>query len=94
MMKEYPVGKAQQVILDALGRKASGATSADALFEELGIIVRSTRKGRASVPEVVVKRRMTGGFTEDGDGESWRAYDDLTAEQMQALAPWIVEVKA
>lgn len=88
---EYPVGKAQQIILDALGMTASGATSANELFEELGIIVRPVRKGRQSVPEVTLKNRYAGGWTPGGDGDEWRAYGELTAEQMQALAPWLVK---
>jgi len=86
---EYPVGKAQQIVLDALGLKAAGMTSANELFESLGLIVRPVRQGRASVPEITIKNRYEGGWNEGGDGDSWRAYGDLTAEQMQALAPWI-----
>lgn len=87
---EYPVGKAQQIVLNALGLRASGATSADALFEELGLVVRPVRRGRASVPEITLKSRYAGGWSAGGDGEEWRAYGDLTAEQMQAIAPWLV----
>lgn len=88
---EYPVGKAQQIVLNALGLKASGATSANALFEELGLAVRPVRQGRASVPEITLKSRYAGGWNEGGDGDSWRAYGDLTAEQMQAITPWLVK---
>lgn len=86
---EYPVGKAQQIVLDALGLKAVGATSANELFESLGLVVRPVRQGRTSVPEITIKGRYAGGFTAEGDGDEWRAYGDLTAGQMQAIAPWV-----
>ena len=88
---EYPVGKAQQIVLDALNMTAKGATSADKLFEELGLVVRPVRQGRASVPQITLKSRYAGGWNEGGDGDNWRAYGDLTAEQMQAIAPWLVK---
>ena len=88
---EYPVGKAQQIVLDALGLTAAGASSADELFESLGLVVRPVRQGRVSVPEITIKNRYAGGFTADGDGDAWRAYGDLTAEQMRAIAPWLVK---
>lgn len=88
---EYPVGKAQQVVLDALGLTAAGMTSANALFESLGLIVRPVRQGRASVPQITIKNRYAGGWNEGGDGDTWRAYGDLTAEQMKAIAPWVVK---
>ena len=88
---EYPVGKAQQVVLDALGMEANGASSANALFERLGLVVRPVRQGRTSVPEITLKDRYAGAIGRDGDGDSWRAYGELTAAQMQAIAPWLKE---
>lgn len=88
---EYPVGKAQQIVLDALGMRAAGATSANELFETLGLRVFPVRQGRSSVPQIHLKSRYAGGFTEGGDGDEWRTYGDLTAEQMQAIAPWLVK---
>lgn len=90
---EYPVGKAQRVVLDALGLNARGAKSADELFESLGLIVRPVRRGRASVPAITIKSRVAGGWSPGGDGESWRAYEELTAEQMTAISPWLVEAE-
>ena len=52
--KEYPVGKAQQTILDALGLTAGGFSSADIIFSNLNIVVSSKRVGRKSVPVVTV----------------------------------------
>lgn len=86
---DFPVGKAQQVVLDALGLKATGMTGANELFESLGLVVRPVRQGRASVPQITIKNRYEGGWNEGGDGDSWRAYGDLTVEQMQAIAPWV-----
>lgn len=88
---EYPVGKAQQIVLNALGLTAAGAASANELFESLGLVVRPVRQGRTSVPQITLKDRYAGGWTPGGDGDSWRAYGDLTAEQMQAIAPWLVQ---
>lgn len=90
-MSDYPVGKAQQVVLSALGVTRHTFAGAEAYFEEIGIVVSSKRVGRSSVPVVRIKDRYNGGFTSEGDGDSWRAYSDLTAEQLQALAPWIVK---
>lgn len=90
-MNEYPVGKAQQIVLNALGLKANSAGRANELFEELGLVVRPVRQGRTSVPEITIKNRYAGGWNEGGDGDSWREYGDLTAEQMQAISPWLVK---
>lgn len=90
-MAEYPIGKAQQTVLDALGVTKHTFAGAEAYFEEIGIVVSSKRVGRSSIPVVRIKGRHTGGFTTEGDGDSWRAYEDLTTEQITALAPWIAE---
>lgn len=52
--KDYPVGKAQQIVLDALGMTATGFDDAASKFKELGITVSSKRQGRTSVPVVSV----------------------------------------
>lgn len=88
-MSDYPIGKAQQMVLDALGVKRGTFAGAAAYFAEIGIVVSSKRVGRNSVPVVRIKDRYAAGVTEEGEGETWRAYDDLTAEQRQSLAPWI-----
>jgi hypothetical protein len=88
-MADYPVGKAQQMVLDALGVKRASFAGAEMYFEEIGIVVSSKRVGRSSVPVVRLKNRYASAMTEEGEGETWRAYGDLTAEQMAALAPWI-----
>ena len=45
-------GKAQSVILDALGIEADSSGHADAIFDALGISVSAQREGRKSVPVV------------------------------------------
>ena len=74
--KDYPVGKAQQQVLDALGINASGHQDAQSKFDELGIVVASKRQGRKSVPVVSIKE---GGSQRNygGDYDVW----DATAEQ-------------
>ena len=88
MGRDMPVGAAQGVILAALGRTASSWQSAEAIFAELGIVVRAVREGRHSVPRVKLARPAGGGFNEEGEGETWPADVRLSAEQRAALAPW------
>jgi hypothetical protein len=88
-MADHPVGVAQKLVLDALGVQRSTFAGANAYFESIGIVVASKRVGRTSMPVVTIKPRTTGGFTREGEGETWQAYDDLTAEQLAALTPWI-----
>lgn len=89
-MADYPIGKAQKMVLDVLvpGHKISSFAGANEKFEELGIVVASRREGRGSVPVVTIKNRFGSGFTTDGDGDMWRNYEDLTAEQQAALQAW------
>lgn len=86
MAKDYPVGKAQQIVLDALGMTASGFNDAKTKFEQLGIVVGSKRVGRNSVPSITIKDRCAGGFTTDGDGVEWREYDDI---DLAPINQWI-----
>jgi hypothetical protein len=66
--RSYPVGSAQQKVLDALGLTAADHSEASRIFENLGITVSSRREGRASVP--VVREVFTGGgFNAYGEGE-------------------------
>lgn len=90
-MADYPIGKAQKTILDMLvpGHKISSFAGANEKFEEFGIVVASRREGRTSVPVVTIKNRFGGGFTADGDGDVWRQYEDLSAEQKAALQGWM-----
>lgn len=88
MARDYPVGKAQQMVLDALGMKASGHNDAKEKFAKIGIVVGSRREGRSSVPVVTVKDRIGGAFGPGGDGESFRQYDDIDVAPIQQ---WIEE---
>ena len=85
--RDYPVSKAQQMVLDALGMTASGYSDAQDKFEELGLVVSSKRQGRSSVPAITVKSRETGGWNPGGDGWSGRQYDDIDTS---AIEQWIV----
>ena len=71
MSKDYPVGKAQQIILDALGLEASSFQEADEIFEKHGLAVIAVRQGRRSVPQVKRLPRFGGGFNIHGEGEAW-----------------------
>ena len=84
MAKDYPVGKAQQMVLDALGIKASGYSEAERIFSDLGIKVTSKRVGRSSVPVVTDDRG--GAFNADGEGETWGG---ANAEVLAKVKQWM-----
>lgn len=82
-------GKAQQVILSALGIQANNFAHAKVIFKALGIDVGHKRVGRSSVPVVTKLDRSGGAFNRDGEGEVWDDWGpdvDLTAikEWMEA----------
>ena len=85
-MASYPVGKAQQMVLDALGLTARDFSEANDIFKKLGIVVGSKRQGRSTVPVVTVKDRFDGGFSAAGDGFEYRKYDDA---DFSAIEQWI-----
>ena len=85
-MASYPVGKAQQMVLDALGLKAGDFSEANQVFESLGITVTSKREGRSSVPVVIIKDRFGGGFNAEYEGVSYRKYQDC---DFSAIEQWI-----
>jgi len=85
-MASYPVGKAQQMVLDALGLTAKDFSEASKIFEDLGISVGSKRQGRSSVPVVTVEDRFSGGFSAAGDGFEYRKHQD---HDFSAIEQWI-----
>src|SRR4051812_23968529 len=90
MNRQYPVGKAQQMVLDALNLTASGSGDADAKFAEIGIVVSSKREGRTSKPQITILSRESGNFNADGEGETWQQYRKLTIAEFEAIKIWIV----
>ena len=86
--REYPVGKAQQMVLDALNMTAANHREAEHLFESLGIVVASKRQGRTSVPAITIKSRQIGGFDASGDGWSDTKY---AAIDTSAIEQWIID---
>jgi hypothetical protein len=84
--RDYPVGKAQQTILDKLGIKASGFQDAQKKFDELGITVGSKRVGRTSVPVVTAQ---SGGSQRNsgGDYDVWGS--PASKETLAKLSEWI-----
>jgi hypothetical protein len=85
---EFPVGKTQKMVLDAMQVRYATFGAAEDYFKSIGIVVRSKRVGRSVQPEIVVKSRMSGGFTTDGDGETWQQYETVDLTPIQQ---WIVK---
>lgn len=76
MNKEYPVGKAQKMVLDALEMTAETFAEAEKIFSDLNIVVLSVRQGRTSIPHVgLTTRNMTG--------------DDSYSSKLHALQQWM-----
>lgn len=73
--RQYPVGKAQAVILSKLNLTATGFAHAEAIFKALGIVVTPGRRGAA--PTVTILQREAGGMNEAGEGEVWQQYPDV-----------------
>jgi len=86
MARNYPVGKAQQMVLDKLGLKANDFSEAKRIFDELGITVGSKRQGRSSVPVVTVEDRFGGGFNAAREGVVYRKHQD---HDFSAIEQWI-----
>lgn len=82
-MRDYPVGKAQKMVLDALNLTASGFGDAQKKFSELGLIVTSKRQGRKSVPVIEILDREDGGFNASGEGVAWQQYPDVDFTNVQ-----------
>lgn len=84
--RQFPVGKAQQQVLDALGLRAQGFNHANQIFEALGIQVTSVRTGRTSQARVAIMSRYAGAMNQYGEGEEWLAYPDV---DLSALRPFL-----
>lgn len=87
MAKDLPIGVAQRKVVNLLGNETNTETwsGAEAYFERKGIRVRAVRVGPTSEPRVRLRQPAGGGFTREGDGDSWGAIHDLTEEQLAAL---------
>jgi hypothetical protein len=85
MSKGYPVGKAQGMVLHALGRDdIQTYQEAEQFFEQLGIIVIPVRKGRTTEPSITVKREG-GDWNVGGDADSW----DYGKRDLSAIDQWV-----
>jgi hypothetical protein len=84
--RDYPVGKAQETVLKALGITATGFQDAQQKFNDLGITVGSKRVGRTSVPVVTAK---SGGSQANygGDYDVWGSA--ASDETLAKLSEWI-----
>lgn len=86
MAKDYPVGSAQEKVLNALGLTATGFSDAERIFNEIGIEVTSKRVGRSSEPVITEKSSTRGGWN-SGDGESYEVnYKDA---DLSKIAQWM-----
>jgi L-asparaginase/Glu-tRNA(Gln) amidotransferase subunit D len=90
MNKALPVGKAQGIILQALGRTdIQSWQEAEAFFARIGIVVNAKRVGRTSVPVVRLKETMAGGFNEYGEGEVYEI--DYETADLSKIEQWIAK---
>lgn len=90
-MATTPVGKAQSIVLKALNLTAPDFQSAEKVFESLGLVVIPVRVGKSSFPKITIKSRTNGIINREGEGEGWRQYEDLTPEQLIAIAQWVAK---
>ena len=85
--RQYPVGKVQQQVLDALNItvKVNGHSHAQQIFDTIGIVVGSKRQGRAALPVVSVNE---GGAYRNagGDYDVWSGGANC---DISALAQWM-----
>ena len=88
-MANYPVGKVQQMVLNALVLTASDFGEAERIFEQHGLIVTSKRQGRTSIPEIHLAARTGGAFNRDGEGETWNI--DYKTVNLSTIKQWLVK---
>jgi len=83
-------GKAQGIILNALGVEAESFGHAEAIFEAFGISVIAVRQGRRSVPEV--RRTTVGGYGYNAYGEmDGDFYNPADGIDLSAISEWMVK---
>src|SRR2546430_528825 len=83
MPKPYPVGKAQQIILDALGRDVESFQEAEKIFADLRIIVTPVRQGHDSVPHVSLNHLQ--GVTVDNLNEMREINEPYSSELVKIV---------
>lgn len=87
-------GKAQSIILEALGLTAWDNVDAENIFRVLGLHVIGKRVGRTSEPQVTVAPRgrteTRGAMTSEGEGDTWEAQVGvgLPIFDMTPILPW------
>ncbi|OLB44108.1 MAG: hypothetical protein AUG51_22200 [Acidobacteria bacterium 13_1_20CM_3_53_8] len=86
MPKPYPVGKAQQIILDALGRDVESFQEAEKIFADLRIIVTPVRQGHDSVPHVSLNHLQ--GVTVDNLNEM-REINEPYSSELVKIVQWM-----
>jgi hypothetical protein len=94
MAQYFPVSKYQVAVLEALGlRTQTTGAWAEEQFQKLGLSVRPVRVGRRSEPRIRLMDRRTGAaWNGDGDADDIDCnYEQLTAEQYEAIKQWIEE---
>lgn len=87
--RQFPVGKAQEMVLKALGISANNNGHAEAIFTALGICVIAKRQGRTSIPMVARLETVGGGWNAGGDGDEYKiSYPDV---DLTPLAQWMMK---
>lgn len=90
MSHMYPVGRAQSIVLDALGRNdIETYQDAEAFFQRIGITVIPVRQGRSTVPSIKRCASVGGGFNDWGEGETYEiGYEKIDFSKIEQ---WMVK---
>jgi len=90
MQHSYPVGRAQGMVLMALGRNDIDTfQEAEAFFAQIGITVTPVRQGRTSIPSITRKASTGGGFNAYGEGETYEIeYEKIDFSKIEQ---WMVK---
>lgn len=85
-MRDYPVGKAQQMVLDALELTATGHGDAQRVFRSHGMTVASNRVGRKSLPVITLLETQAGGMHND---DGWTETVEFEKANLEKVSQWI-----
>lgn len=87
--RQYATGKAQQIVLDALGIKnCAGHSHAQRIFDAIGITVSNRRVGRKSIP-VVYKAGGGSARNDYGDYDVWQSPSENV--DLSAISEWMAD---
>ena len=86
-MTEYPMGKVQRMVIEALELNSDSFSEAEELFVQRGLIVKAVRQGRKSVPSITLMSTEGCSMNADGEGDSWDI--DYKDYDKDAIAEWM-----